>query len=221
MTHVSVLLTTYNRPAMLEEAVQSVLAQTHADYELLILDDNSSLPEQQALIAGYWNDPRIRVYKDNVAPEHRRDRVRYAVLINAGLQLARGEYITYLCDDDLFLPDRLAVMAARLDEGDCQVVYGEQRMEDYLGAERGIRFEGGGILEDAYGVDHSSVMHTRSVSVAAGGWDDNPDRWNDADAAFWGRLTAAGHRFHPVGQITDVHRFHDASVQSSRYGRDF
>jgi spore maturation protein CgeD len=206
---------------MLEEAVQSVLTQTYTDYELFILDDNSSLSEQHALIAGYWNDPRVRVYKDNVSRERRRDRVRYATMINVGLQLARGEYITYLCDDDLFLPDRLETMTARLDQGDCQVVYGEQQMENYRGADRGIRFQAAGVLENAYGVDHSSVMHTKGASDAVGGWDDNPGRWHDADAAFWARLTSAGYHFHPVNKVTDIHRFHDASVQSSGYGRDF
>lgn len=214
MPRVSVLLTTYNRPGMLAEAVQSVYAQTMDDYELIILDDNSSDGAQQELLRGCWNSPRTRIYKDDVRPQERASRTRYAHLANIGLQLARGRYITYLCDDDLFLPRRLEIMAGRLDRGDCHVVYGAQRLQRD-GADIGVR-PASGVLHDAYCiVDHSSVMHTAQAAKVAGGWDDDPAHWHQADAQFWRRLTAAGYLFHPVDEITDIHRFHDRSVQSA------
>lgn len=214
MPRVSVLLTTYNRPGMLAEAVDSVLAQTYRDYELIILDDCSSDPRQAALLAGLWTTPRIRVCKDDVQPAERPLKVRYAVLANIGLSLARGEYVTYLCDDDLYLPRRLELMTARLDAGDCQVVYGSQRLERD-GRPAGER-RAGRVLASAHCVvDHSSVMHTRAAGLAVGGWDEDPAYWNMADAVFWDRLTAAGHLFHPVGEFTDVHRFHGGSVQAA------
>lgn len=211
---VSVLLTSYNRPAMLAEAIESVLAQTYEDYELIILDDNSSDPGVRNLLVTYWAHPKIRLYKSNVADAERKERVRYAVLANTGLRLAEGEYVTYLCDDDLYLPWRLQVMAARLDAGDCTAVYGGQRCERD-GIIVGMRPSAGVLDHPLCVVDHSSVMHTRTAGLAVDGWDEDPANWDRADGVFWERLTAAGHLFHPVGELTDVHRFHSASVSES------
>jgi spore maturation protein CgeD len=214
MPKVSVLLTTYNRPHMLAEAAASVLTQTYGDYELIILDDNSGDPAQWDILMALRDEPRVRLYKDDVQPGERDARVRYAVLANIGLALARGEYVTYLCDDDLYLPRRLQVMTARLDEGDCQVVYGSQRCE--RDGRVVLERPAAGVLARAsMVVDHSSVMHTRAAGLAAGGWDEDPAHWRAADAVFWDRLTAAGHLFHPVSEFTDVHRFHAGSVSEA------
>ena len=214
MPRVSVLLTTYNRPGMLAEAIESVLAQTFTDYELIVLDDNSGDPGVPGVLAGHWADPRVVVYKSSVAPGERGARVRYAVLANIGLGLARGEYVTYLCDDDLYLPRRLELMAARLDEGDCQVVYGTQRVE--RDGELVMMRPATSVLHKASMiVDHSSVMHTAVSAAEAGGWPEDPMYWRHADAAFWDRLSAAGHLFYPVPEVTDVHRFHAGSVSEA------
>lgn len=211
----SVLLTTYNRPRMLAEAVESVLAQTYQDFELIILDDNSP-PDSgvPAYLAGLWDDPRVVIYKSNVQPAERPHKTRYAVLANIGLALARGEYVTYLCDDDLYYPGRLQAMTARLDQGDCQVVYGSQSVTRD-GAQ--VAFRPAMMILDspACVVDHSSVMHTAQAAVDAGGWDDSPRHWNQADARFWERLVAAGHLFYPVQELTDEHRFHSGSVSEA------
>lgn len=215
MPRVSVLLTTYNRPQMLAEAINSVLTQTCQDFELIILDDNS--PPDLGMInvlMPVWGHPKVRIYKDDVQPGERAARVRYAVLANIGLALARGEYVTYLCDDDLYLPERLDMMVSRLDEGDCQVVYGSQRCERD-GQLQFTRPAAAVLSKASCVVDHSSVMHTRAAGLAVGGWDEDPAHWRQADAAFWDRLTNAGHLFHPVYPFTDVHRFHAGSVSEA------
>ena len=210
---VSVLLTSYNRPVMLAEAIESVLAQTMQDFELIVLDDNSG-PAVREVLLGYWDHPKVVLFKSSVQPGERAARVRYAVLANLGLRIAAGEYVTYLCDDDLFLPRRLEVMVARLDEGGCQVVYGSQSVTRG-GVQEFVRPAGQVLAKASMVVDHSSVMHTRQAGLDVGGWDDDPAHWNHADAVFWDRLTAAGHLFHPVGEVTDVHRFHAGSVSEA------
>jgi glycosyltransferase involved in cell wall biosynthesis len=92
----SVVLPTHNRPALLAEAVASVLAQSVSDFELLVVDDGSEPP---AVVAA---DDRIRLlrFEENRGP---------AAARNAGIDAARGTYLAFLDDDDLFTPDRLAV----------------------------------------------------------------------------------------------------------------
>lgn len=215
MPTVSVLLTSYNKPAMLAQAIDSVLLQTYQDFELLILEDNSPNPEVLKTVARYWDHPKVVVYKSNVTEEERPLRVRYAVLANVGLRIAHGKYITYLCDDDLYCPTRLERMVERLDKGDCEVVYGSQRclhLKDGEWIELATRQAEKVLDKASMVVDHSSVMHTMKVGREVGGWVEHPRWWGLADAVFWDRLTEAGHLFYPIPEVLDVHRYHSGSV---------
>jgi glycosyltransferase involved in cell wall biosynthesis len=99
----SVIVPTYDRPALLHEAVGSVLGQTCPDFECLVVDDASPTPPTLV------SDPRLKLIRrdQNGGP---------AAARNTGLDRASGQYITFLDDDDLFLPDRLelAVEGLRL-----------------------------------------------------------------------------------------------------------
>ena len=104
---VSVLMPTYNRSALLKLAIESVLAQTFTDYELLIVDNCST--DDTASVVGGFADSRI-VY-------HRHDRNVGAVLnYNRALRLAKGKYIYTFSDDDLMWPENLAKKVAVLEE---------------------------------------------------------------------------------------------------------
>ena len=85
VTKVSVIIPTRNRPGFLTAAVESVLQQTHHDFELLVVDDGSTpLPS--------FSDRRVRVLENREAG---------AVLArNLGVASARGQYIAFLDDDD-------------------------------------------------------------------------------------------------------------------------
>src|SRR5690606_36875064 len=112
------------------------------------------------------NTPRVSIYKSGVKKEERTLTARYATTINTGLMLAKGEYISYLCDDDMFMPTRLERMATELDtDSQKHVVYGAQHC---------VTLNAQGELEDMptpyrkaesvvtnanCAVDHSSVMH--------------------------------------------------------------
>lgn len=92
----TVIIPTYNRPQFIAEAVASVLSQSVGDLECLVIDDASStrpvLPD----------DPRVQVIR-------RADNGGGAAARNTGLRSARGRYVTFLDDDDLYTPDRLAI----------------------------------------------------------------------------------------------------------------
>jgi glycosyltransferase involved in cell wall biosynthesis len=103
MPAVSVILPTCDRPQLLPRAVASVLAQTERDFELLLIDNNRGEPPLAATpaAAAWLADPRVRILR----PDMMRNA---AVARNAGLAVARGEWITYLDDDDAYRPEKLA-----------------------------------------------------------------------------------------------------------------
>lgn len=102
MPAVSIITPTYNRPHLLSEAIQSVQAQTFNDWEMLIIDDGSE-PSAQSTV-DMFGDPRLRY----VQLSH----VGRSAARNQGLELARGEYIGFLDDDDLYHPNKLELEIA-------------------------------------------------------------------------------------------------------------
>jgi glycosyltransferase involved in cell wall biosynthesis len=90
----SVIVPTYDRPELLAQAVASVLDQTIGDLECIVVDDGGTLPPQLPI------DARIRVI-------HRATSGGAAAARNTGLDEARGRYVSFLDDDDVYVPNRL------------------------------------------------------------------------------------------------------------------
>lgn len=210
----TVFLTIYERPEYLAQAIQSVLAQTYADWTMLAMDDGSTkhIEEIRSIIEMY-DDPRIRPVWFKTTEEERRQSVRYATLINWAENNSDSEWITYLTHDDYYFPDRLQRMADKLEAGS-DVVYGSQLLVDAEDAPTGYR-RAAEPIKSAYGVvDHNSVAETRNAFITVDGWQTDCS-WRTADGFHWNRLTNWGYVFDPVedpDNPTDAHRFHPNTV---------
>jgi glycosyltransferase involved in cell wall biosynthesis len=101
---VSVIIPTYNRAALVAEAVASVEAQTFRDFEILVVDDGSTDATLEALA-------RL----EGVKVLRRRSRDGVAAARNVGAAAARGEWLAFLDSDDLWLPEKLARQMAYLE----------------------------------------------------------------------------------------------------------
>ncbi|MGH8144848.1 MAG: glycosyltransferase family 2 protein [Rhodanobacteraceae bacterium] len=102
---VSIILPTWNRLPLLCKAVDSVIAQTYRDWELIVVDDGSTDDTRGYLEA--IEDPRVRP----IWLEHRGDLTSAR---SAGLRHVRGEWVAFLDSDDLWLPEKLALQLQRL-----------------------------------------------------------------------------------------------------------
>jgi spore maturation protein CgeD len=164
MPKVSIILTVYNKPQWLRECIDSVINQTYDNWQLIILEDNSPLPEVREIIQSYLPNDKIKVYYSDVTEEERYKTARYATLINYGVRnLSEGEYITYLTDDDFYYPHRLQKMVECLSVDNVSIVYGNQQVVDADGNKAGIRYTDG-ILYDAWNkFDHNSVMQRKEI----------------------------------------------------------
>jgi O-antigen biosynthesis protein len=110
----SIVLTTYNRPAMLLDALRSIGGQTLRDFEVILVNDHGDPVE--ALLDGFEFPLTYLRLGANGGP---------AAARNAALQLARGRYVTFLDDDDLLLPDHLQSLATALGDHPDAVVYAD------------------------------------------------------------------------------------------------
>ena len=96
---VSAIITTFERVELLKRALQSVLSQSYTQLEILVVDDASSNNDASSMINDL-NDDRIRLIK------HEANKGVSAAR-NTGIKNARGEYVAFLDDDDIWLQDKI------------------------------------------------------------------------------------------------------------------
>src|SRR5262245_17659232 len=93
---VSVVIPTYNRAAIVGGTIESVLAQTHGDVEVVVVDDGSTDETPEAV--GRFDGRVTYIRQENLGVEAARKR---------GLARATGRYVNFLDDDDVMLPTKL------------------------------------------------------------------------------------------------------------------
>lgn len=101
---VSVIIPTYKRSEFLSRAINSVINQTQKNIEIIIVDDNppdSHYIEQTQEILKVYNDDNRIIYKKNIS------NLGSALSRNEGAKIASGEYVTFLDDDDIYLPKKV------------------------------------------------------------------------------------------------------------------
>jgi glycosyltransferase involved in cell wall biosynthesis len=96
MPLVSVIIPTYNRESFIAECVESVLAQTFSNFELIVVDDGST--DRTETVVGGYSDKIRYLRQEQRGP---------AAARNSGIRNASGEWLSFLDSDDLWLPNKL------------------------------------------------------------------------------------------------------------------
>lgn len=122
---VSVIIPAYNHERFVGPAIESVLQQSHANIELIVVDDGST--DATARVIRSYADPRLRyVYEENQDAYN---------ALNNGLALARGEFVAILNSDDIFARTRLECLLAAQEESGAQCLFTRVRLIDDDGRE--------------------------------------------------------------------------------------
>jgi glycosyltransferase involved in cell wall biosynthesis len=169
---VSVVIPTYNRGHCIGACIDSVLAQTLGDFEIIIVDDCSSDDTADRVAA--FTDPRISYVAQ---PSNQGG----AAARNAGIRRARGEFVAFLDSDDLWLPEKLEkqIEGMRLAGPKCGLSYTWLRCVDDNGNETmrinpdidGDCFER--MLVSNFIGSFSNLVVRRALLVEEGGLDEN------------------------------------------------
>jgi glycosyltransferase involved in cell wall biosynthesis len=169
---VSTIIPVYNRPALLKEAVQSVLNQTYRPIEIIIVDDGSTddTGKMADLLASERPEEIRVIYQKNTGPGLARE---------AGRLVARGEFIQYLDSDDILLPVKFEHQVAGLrTHPECDVSYGWTRFRHSNSAVEGLPWKGSGskvetmfpsFLRSRWW-DTSTPLYRQSVCEKTGPW---------------------------------------------------
>jgi len=205
MPTVSICIPTYNRKDYLKETLASVFAQTYKDYEVVVVDDGSTDGTEEMIRGtGY----KVRYYRQKNAGD--------AAARNKLLELARGEFITFLDSDDLLMPDAVERMMKVMEsEGGDIVVYGPYLRIDENGNVYGRckrKLHSGYIASHLFQnilVHSCGSMFPRNVLQEAGGFDETLPVCSDYD--LWLRLSLK-YRFIALPQPTFKRRRHPANL---------
>ena len=173
MSQVSVLMPTYNQGGFIERAIDSLLAQTLTDWELIIVDDGST-DDTRRKIAAYLDDKRIFYHR-------LAHNVGLGAALNYGLAHSQAELIAYLPSDDVYYADHLgSLVACLVEQPDASLAYSGLRHHynrSTLGQLQG------------YSLQLVQVLHHRT-----------DDRWlertelvtDDLGRMFWSKLAVGG-----------------------------
>jgi glycosyltransferase involved in cell wall biosynthesis len=181
MPLVSVVVPTFNRAHTIVRCVQSVVAQTLQDFELLIVDDGST--DDTAQILGDIHDPRLRLIRNvhTKGPSGAR---------NTGVESATGKYVAFLDSDDEWLPEKLErqvnVMES-LPRDWCGVYSGVRVVKNgntkrpitYLGGPSGDVFKEYLLLK--FSMPTPTLLFRRCCLEALGPSDESMDRMEDVE----------------------------------------
>ena len=112
--HISIIMAAYNAEKTIKAAIESVLAQSYSNWELLVIDDCSC--DRTISIVNTYQDQRIRLLCNTVNLGVSRARKR-------GLDRAKGEWIAILDSDDVWRADKLEKQMSLAKEKDAQLVF--------------------------------------------------------------------------------------------------
>jgi len=207
MPSVSVIVPTYNRPGYLTRALASIRAQTFWDYEIIVINDYGESVEQLCRLF----DPvtHYRLDPNRGLPAAR----------NIGIKLfAKGRYIAYLDDDDVWLPQHLEKLVKFRQQTDCKVVYSDS----YFWQDE-KKFEL--LLSEKYKRKHlqqrnlspiCSILHDKDLFDLAGYFDESLPALEDYD--LWLRFSEHTD-FEHLPEVTALYSKRNGSNQMSAENR--
>jgi len=217
MPNVSAIVPVYNGERFLADALDSALAQTLADLEIVVVDDGST--DASAAIAQRYaalHPGRVRlIQQSNQGLCHAR---------NTALAAARGQYFALLDADDIWLPhhlaDSVAVMEQRRDVG---LVHADIERIDFAGTSLGCATRHWSTIDaDAFAVLYVRDEHVccptavfrRGIIERVGGFDAQFNRLGCEDRDLWLRIAAVT----PIVFLDNVHaryRMHDGNMSGN------
>lgn len=204
---VSIVLPVYNGERFLTESIDSIIAQTYQNWELIIIDDCSSDSSPEIAKSYVSKDKRIHYYRNE-------QNLKLPRSLNRGFSLAKGDYLTWTSDDNKYLPVAIEKMVNTLKQektefvfATCDVINAEGETVDIWSAPKDYQnaIIGGNFVGACF-------LYTRKVYKTIGEY--NTDKFLVEDYDYWLRIFA---RF-PVSNIPDAlyqYRWHDGTLTST------
>ncbi len=116
---VSIIMPSYNTGKYIKASIDSIIAQTYKNWELIIIDDCSADNSNDIILS--YNEPRIRLLKNKT-------NLGAALSRNSGLREAAGKYITFIDSDDIWVPEKLEKQIKYIKQNDYAFIFSDYRI---------------------------------------------------------------------------------------------
>lgn len=214
---ISVIFPVGNREAWLREALESVLAQSFGDFEILVIEDG--LPQPVESIIRSYRDERIRRISFPI-------NMGISTARNAGLLMARAPCIALMDSDDVALPNRFALQYAWMEAHPDVTVCASNAIKMFSDGKRvGMRYpETDGIIKsrlllvDSSMLNPTAMFRTEFVRKYRLYYDANLPR--DNDHRFYVEMMRKGAKFYGLQEELLLYRRHEGNATNSRLGVD-
>ena len=211
---VSVIIPAYKVAPFIRETLDSVLGQTFSNYEIIVINDGS--PDTEAL------EKQLEAYSHLITYLQQPNQGAGAAR-NAGLRIARGEFVAFLDGDDLWLPEFLKEQLALISNGGgFDLVYADARNLHGTSLRRITNMEvnpssgpvtAESLISGKCSVTTSSVVARRNSILEAGLFDENFPNSQDFD--LWLRLVKQGARLNYQRKVLVHRRIYEGSLASN------
>ena len=210
-TLISIIMPMHNSAAFVSEAIESVLAQSYREWELIIVDDESTDASVSIVEAYAQKDSRIRLFR-NPKPIKMPSAPR-----NMGLSMAKGRYIAFLDSDDMWLPEKLTQQIPLMQNPQVAIVYSNYEKMTESGKKTGR------VIKAPRQADYKKLLRGNVIGNLTGIYDKEKVgivpflNIHHEDYAMWLSILKRGFIAQNTGTVAARYRLSSSSVSTNKY----
>lgn len=215
---VSVIMPAYNASAYIQEAIDSIIAQTFPNWELIIVDDGST--DNTAMLVNEY------LLKDNRIQYYYQENGKQGKARNLAISKSKGEYLAFLDADDLWLPEKLEIQVKEIKEKKVDLVFSNAfviKDSEKIDINKVIHCHQG-FLDSNEGLDRMiernrvpilTVLVQKLKVIEVGMFTEKLEIQNAEDTHLWLKLLINNAVFYGSNEILAIYRVHKGSVTTN------
>lgn len=208
MPKVSIILPSYNGSKYIRESIDSIQKQTYTNWELIIVDDCSEDDTLQIARSYEEKDRRISVIHNEINQ-------KLPSALNIGFAHAKGQYLTWTSDDNMYLPEALDIMVKRLEVSDVPMVCANKCIINENGEIKSVEtFECSNEELYLHNIIGACFLYRREILNTIGEYDTKLFCVEDYD--YWLRIQKRYGKIERIDQVLYKYRQHAASLSFSQ-----
>lgn len=202
---ISILLPVYNTETLfLTECIESILNQTFQEFEIIIVNNESTNLDTLKTLIAYEHNPKLKIVKC----KRETNKKNLSIALNYGLKNCTYEYVARMDADDIMLPERLEKQYNYMQNNEYVDILGTQLKNmygDQHETHHPLKILPSYYKYNTHFVNHPSVMFKKSKIINIGGYQESPDHIPE-DYLLWTKALKNGLQIHNLSEVLVFYR---------------